>query len=87
MITVSELIKILENENQNSIVLVKGYEYGFEYLRIKNIESGKFNLPINEDGEINDDSDLDDYGGNINKFGEKNFGEFGELNYLLIGRE
>lgn len=72
MNTIKELIKRLEKEDQDAIVLVNGYEYGLEYLRFSNIKKGKFKLPK--------DSDLDSYGGTI----EPN--KTGNMNYLLIGR-
>jgi glycogen synthase len=72
MITVKELIKRLEKENQDAIVLVNGYEYGMEYLRLKTIETGKFKLPKK--------SDSNSYGGTIEK--DNN----GDFDFLLIGR-
>jgi hypothetical protein len=73
MITVKELIEQLEKENQDSIVLVDGYEYGMEYLRLKNLKKGKFKLPKNND-------DIYNYGGTIED------DKKGDHDYLLIGR-
>jgi hypothetical protein len=77
MNTVKELIKRLEKEDPEAIVLVDGYEYGMEFLRFKNLKKGKFNLPESIDTR---GSDISGYGGAIES------DESGELNYLLIGR-
>ena len=67
-----KLERVLEKENQNAIVLVDGYEWGMEFLRFKNFERGKFFL--------NKSSDLENYGGAL----EKN--DDGDFDFLKIGR-
>lgn len=72
MVTVKELIERLKKEDEDSIVLVDGYEYDMEFLRFKNLGTGKFFLPKGDD--------LGPYGGTIVENKDGNFG------FLKIGR-
>jgi hypothetical protein len=62
MLKVKELIEILQKENQDSYVLISGYEYGMEYLRSNNIISGKFNMPENDIGKHGGEVEYTDKG-------------------------
>lgn len=84
MITVRQLIEKLQEEDQNAIVLLDGYEWGMEFLRTKDatdyvggIVRGKFNLPENPE---NDFSDRDTCGGLLSE------DENGSHNFILFKR-
>lgn len=72
MITVAELIENLRKEDQKAIVLLDGYEYDMEYLRLQKLKKGKFKLPKG--------SDLGMDGGRIKK------DDKGDFSFLLLGR-
>jgi len=74
MITVKELIKKLQNEDQNAIMLIDSYEYDMEFLRLNKIEKGYFNLPKGSDINY------------VSCGGEIKSNKNGKLKYVKIGR-